>query len=314
MGYLIAIVVGLALIGVVIGGVFAVLASIAKGAADTKNEFVLWLGRKSLGVRAFIPDELAETPKEKEQPRRGYRSWTPEPASEYPSPLPPKDTDAADLKAYHPKAEVPKPLRSFTFNGTIERVFQAGLAEPIRSIDIDRVGELLAIESGPPFLPLFASLGASPSFPVAPPEPPAELAPPPPWTPWRPAFAEPSFVPPHYGPKLAFLNRFVDAAHRDEATKVEAAFALREDLVARCVKRNAEVAELAEKAKRLHESETAKQRATHALLAADHAKAKDAHDKAFMAEQGRLAKRKATLDAQGAEGLLARIDATLRTM
>ena len=314
MGYLIAIAVGLALIGAVIGGVLVALAAIAKGAADTQNEFVLWLGRKSLGVKAFIPDELAEKPKDKEQPRRGYRSWTPDPAPEYPNPLPPKDTDAADLKAYQPKAAVPKPLRSFTFNGTIETVFQADFPEPSRSIDIDRVGDLLGIESNLPYLPLFASLGTSPSYPIAPPEPPADLAPVPPWTPWQPAFSEPSFTPPYHGPKLAFLNRFVDAAHRNETEMVKAALALREDLLARCVKRNAEIAALAKKAQQLRESETAKQRATHALLAADHAKAKDAHDKAFMAEQERLAKRKATLEAPAPEGLLARIDTTLRTM
>lgn len=310
MGYLIAIAVGLALIGVVISGVLAAISAIAKGAADTKNEFVLWLGRKNLGVKAFIPDELSD----KDQPRRGNRSWKSEPASEYPSPLPPKDTDAANLKDYQPRAEVPKPLRSFTFNGTIEQIFQAGLAEPTRTIDIDRVGDLLAIESGLPYLPLFVSLGTRPSYPVPPPEPPAEITPPPPWKPWQPAFAEPSFLPPHYGPKLAFLNRFVDAVHQGETGKVKAALALREDLLSRCEKRNAEVATLAEKAKNLRESETAKQRATHALLAADHAKAKDAHDKAFMAEQERLAQRKATLDAPGAEGLLARSDAVLRTM
>jgi hypothetical protein len=102
MGYLIAIVAGLALIGAVIGGVLAVFASIAKGAAATKSEFVLWLGRKGLGVRAFIPEELAEKPQEKEQPRRGYRTWTPEPAAEYPEPLPPRDVDAAALRAYAP--------------------------------------------------------------------------------------------------------------------------------------------------------------------------------------------------------------------
>jgi restriction system protein len=314
MGNLIAIAIGLALIGVMIAGALAALEAIAKGAADTKNKFVLWLGRKSRGVKAFVPDELAEKPTEKEQPRRSYRYGTPEPAPEYPSPLPPKDTDAAELKTYAPKAALPKPLRSVTFNGTVERVFQAGLTEPSRSIDIDRVGELLAIESNQSYLPLFASMGKKSSYPVEPPEPPPEIAPPPPWTPWRPVFGEPSFTPPHYGPKLAFLNRFVDAAYRHETRKVEAALALRGELLARCVKRNAEVTELAGKAKRLHDSETAKQRATHSLLAADHAKAKEAYDRAFMVEQERLAKRKAILDAPGADGLLARIDATLRTM
>ena len=314
MGYLIAIAVGLALIGAAIGGVLAALAAIAKGAADTKNEFVLWLGRKSLGVKAFIPHELTEKPKEKEQSRRGYRYGTPEPAPEYPSPLPPKDIDAAWLKAYAPKAAVPKPLRSVAFNGTVELVFQAGLSEPPRSIDIDRVGDLLAIESNPPYLPLFAAMGTRPSYPVEAPEHPPEIAPPPPGAPWRPAFGEPSFTPPYYGSRWAFLNRFVDATHRDETIKVKAALALREDLLARCVKRNAEIEELAEKTKKLHESETAKQRATHSILAADHTKAKEAYDKAFMAEQERLAHRKATLDAPAPEGLLARIDATLRTM
>lgn len=314
MGYLIAIVVGLALIGAALAGALAVLDGISKGAANTKNEFILWLGRKSLGVKAFIPNELEDKPKEKEQLRRGYRYGTPEPSPEYPHPLPPKDTDAAALKAYAPKAFVPKPVQSVTFDGTIEQVFQAGVVEPTRTIDIDRLGELLAIESGLPYLPLFASLGTGPSYPIALPEPPDELAPVPMWTPWRPVLAEPSFTPPYYGPRLAFLNRFVDAAHRIEAEKVKAAVALREDLLTRCVKRNDEVAALAGKAQMLRESETAKQQATYAQLEADHAKGKEEFVNAFMAEQGRLAKRKATLEAPGVEGLLARIDAALRTM
>lgn len=272
------------------------------------------LGRKHLGVKAFIPEELAEKPKEKESPRRGYRYGIPTEPREYPIPLPPKDTDAADFKAYNPTAAIPPPLRSFVFNGTIERAFQDGFAEPIRTIDIDRVAELLGIEPAPPYDALFASLGSKPSYPVASPDEPPEIPPPPSWTPWRPAFAEPSFAPPYYGPRLAFLNRFVDTAHRDETDKVKAAAALREDLLARCVKRNTEAAALVEKAKALHESETAKQSAAHSMLLADHAKHKAEHDKAFMAEQARLASRKASLSAAGEVGLLARIDAMLRTM
>jgi restriction system protein len=83
-------------------------------------------------------------------------------------------------------------------------------------------------------------------------------------------------------------------------------------LLALCLKRNAEVAALAEKAKGLYESEAAKQRASHALLALDHSKAKAAFEMAFVAEQERLSKRKAWLEAPGAEGLLARIEATVR--
>ena len=285
MVYLIAILVGLALIGVVIAGAFAFLASIAKGVADTKNEFVLWLGRKGLGAKAVIPKELAEKTAEKEQSHRGYRYGTLESTPEFPSPLPPKDADAAALRAYRPKARIPRPLRSFAFNETIERVFQAGLSEPSRSIDIDRVGDLLAFESKPSYLALFESIGAQPAYPGDPPEPQQDIPPPPQWTPWHPVLGEPSFTPPHYGPKLAFLNRFVDAAYREETRKVQVAMALREDLLARCAKRNAEVAGLAENAKRLYESEAAKQRAAHDLLADDHAKAKAAFEEAFLVEQ-----------------------------
>lgn len=315
MGYLLLIVVGIALVGIVLAVAEILLEALAKGAADTKNNFVLWLGRKGLGVKASIPEELvSEMHRENESSRRSYRYGMSEPAPEYPSPLPPKDTDAADLMAYAPRANVPQPLRSVTFSGTVEEVFEAVLAEPICSIDIDRVGELLAIECGAPYLPLFSSLGMRPSYPIAPPEPPAEVAPVRDWTPWRPVFAEPSFTPPYYGPKLAFLNRFVDLAYREETEKVRSAIVLREDLLDRCMKRNAKVGALAKAAEDLRESVAAKQRATHALRAADHAKAKEAYDKAFMVEQELLAKRKAMLDAPGSEGLLARIDAVLRTM
>lgn len=181
-------------------------------------------------------------------------------------------------------------------------------------IDIDRVTDLLGIELSPPYEHLFASIGTKPCYPIPQPEYPPEIASPPSWTQWHPAFAEPSFTPPHYGPRLSFLNRFVDAVHRDEADKVKFAVALREDLLARCVKRNAEVVALAEKAKKLHESVVAKQRATYSALRDDYAKAKDAYDKAFMAEQARLVGRRTTLAAPGESGLLARIEATLRTM
>lgn len=314
MSYLIAVAIGLALIGAALSVLVAAFGAIATGAVETKNELILWLGRKRLHVKASIPIELTVVPEEKEQPRRGYRNVTRSEEPEYPSPLPPKDTEAAKLKAYGPNAFVPEPAQSVAFKGTIERVFRAELPEPSRSIDIDRVGALLAIDSNPPYEPLFASIRTRPSYPVKPPKPLPEIAPPPEWTPWQPMFAEPSFVPPYYGRWLAFLNRFVDAAHRDEAKKVKAASALREELLARCVKRNADVAALAEKAKKLYKTECAKQKATHLWLSAEYAEAKDAYDKAFMAEQERLSKRKANLDDPGAAGLLARIDATLRTM
>lgn len=314
MGYVLAIAVGLALIGIAIGAVLSVLGAIAKGSVATKNGFILWIGRKHLGVKAYIPEELVEKPKEKNQPRRGYRYEALAERPEYPSPLPPKDTDAADLKAYEPKAAVPRPLRSFVFKGTIEQVFHGGLTDPTRTIVIDSIPELLVIESAPPYEALFTSLGSQLSYPIAPPDEPPEIPAPPTWTPWRPVLAEPSFVPPYYGPRLSFLNSFVDAAYRDETDKVTVASALREDLLARCVKRNAQVTTLAEMANALHESETAKQRSTHSMQMSEQAKHKIEYDKAFMAEQARLESRKASLSAAGDAGLLARIDATLRTM
>jgi len=313
MGYLIAIVVGLALVGAAIGGVLAVLGAIAKGTVATKNEFVLWLGRKQLGVKAFIPDELAE--KEKEQPsQKNYRYGTPAEQPEHPSPLPPKDTDAAEIKAYKPKAAIPKPARVAVFGGSIESVFSGGFSEPTRSIDIDRVAELLGISSVPPYEHLFSSLGVKPSYPVSQPDKPAPLSPPPSWTPWRPVFAEPTFEPPYYGPRLAFLNRFVDAAYRDETEKVRVASALREVLLARCVKRNTEVSAMVEKAKMLYDAEAAKQASTHSMVLTDHARQKAEYEKAFMTEQAKMAKRKASLSVPGNDGFMARIDATLRMM
>ena len=314
MNYLIVMVFGLALIGVVIGGVVVVLKAIARDTVAIKNKLVLWLGRKQLGVKALIPEELVRTPVAQEPPRRRYRSGTTAELPVYPRPLPFKDTDAAEFKAYEPKAALPRPLRSVVFNGTIEHVFNSPIEEPSGTIDIDRVTDLLGIGSMPPYEPLFASLGDQPSYPVAPPEEPPMIPPPPTWIPWRPAFTEPSFEPPHYGPRLSFLNRFVDAAYSDETEKVKAAFALREDLLARCVKRNAEVAAMAEKAEALRESESVKQRATHKILLADHAKHKVEYENAYMAEQARLASRKSILSAAGRTGLVARIDATLRTM
>jgi restriction system protein len=314
MGYVLAIAVGLALIGIAIGVVLSILGAIAKSSVATKNEFIQWLGRRQLGVKAFIPEELAEKPKEKDQPRRGYRYETPAERPEYPSPLPSKDTDAADLKAYEPKAAVPRPLRSCIFTGTIERVFQRDLTEPTRTIDIDQVPELLGIESVPPYETLFTSLGSQPVYPIGPPDEPPVIPAPPTWTPWRPVFAKPSFEPPYYGSRLSFLNRFVDAAYRDEIDKATVASALREDLLARCEKRNTQVAALAEKARALYESESAKQKAAHSMQVAEQAKQKAEYDNTFMAEQAKLASRRASLSVGGEVGLLARIDATLRTM
>jgi restriction system protein len=127
-------------------------------------------------------------------------------------------------------------------------------------------------------------------------------------------FAKPSFEPPYYGSRLSFLNRFVDAAYRDEIDKATVASALREDLLARCEKRNTQVAALAEKARALYESESAKQKAAHSMQVAEQAKQKAEYDNTFMAEQAKLASRRASLSVGGEVGLLARIDATLRTM
>lgn len=238
MGYLIAIAIGLALIGAALAGIFAILEAIAKGAAETKSEFILKLGRKHLGAKAFIPNELAERPEEMEQPRRGYQYSVSRAQPEYPSPLPPKDTDAADFNAYAPSAAIPIPWRPSVFNGAIEQVFKSDFTEPTSTIDIDRITELLNIEFAPPYEPLFASLGSNPSYFASPPKEPPQIASPPPWTPWQPAFAEPFFEPPYYGARLSFLNRFVDIAHRAETDKVRAAIKLRKNLMARCVERN----------------------------------------------------------------------------
>ena len=197
MGYLVALIVALILLGVVFGVLMSIAKAIGEGAAETKNALVLWLGRKRLGATAFIPEGL--------------------------DPLPEKDVDAAKLQQYYPKPEAVKAPERFVFRAAVEEFFTSALAEPVEAVDINEIDDLLFVENAPTYQDVFSTLGDAPSYPAAPRPAPPKIVRPPAWTPWVREIAEPSFAPPYYGPKFAFLNRFVDAAYSDESNKFKAA-------------------------------------------------------------------------------------------
>jgi restriction system protein len=288
MGYLIALAFAFFVLAILLDALISVAKAIGEGAAESKNALVLWLGRKRFGAKAFIPEAL--------------------------DPLPEKDVDAVKLKAYSPKASIGKVLECVVFRGEVEEFFTSPLKEPDHTLDIHEINDLLCVETAPTYKSVFSTLGKKPAYPVAPLPAPPELSPPPSWTPWSREIGEPSFAPPYYGPRLAFLNRFVDAAYCDETNKVKTADSQRRRLLHNIVERNTEVAQLAEQAKAAYESALARQQQAHHTAMARYEKQKHAYESAFTAEQERLGDRHALLSAKGEPGLLARLDATLRSM
>lgn len=289
MNVVAVIVVVIVAVGFVLYAAVATLAWIAEAAKTSGNAFVAWLGRKHLQRKAFVPEELEEGSK----------------------PLPKSDPDEAALLGYEPRSVDAPPSRVAEFKGMVDSVLAIQPAPEVQ-IDSDCLPEILAASHLPPYEPLFATLDEEPSYPVPPPRRPADIPKPPSWTPWRPAFKEPSFEPPWYGPKLSFLNRFVEAAYRKETDLVKAALRRRDKLTKSCDARNRKIEDLSRKAEAKYVRATAHQAEAFAAAEAAHRKRADAFVAAAKKEREKLLALQAGVRRTGTEGLLTRVDLAMR--
>lgn len=288
------------MIGVgVIVGVLYVIGAILQGYAEAVNVasdsfsglVSRWLGRKRLGVAASIPNELRE---------EAY-------------PLPKADPDKAELTSYKPTARIVQPPKTIVFASRSLLVFP-DRPEVSAEINIDRIDDLLSMTSFKPYEPAFSILRDKPAYPVPAPEKPEEIEPPPFWTPWRPVFSDPEFSPPLWGGRLSLLNRFVMEAHKDEMSKVEAAKAIKEARLASCEKRNRDVAELAEKAKKAFDRAVGDQEKAFIASEETHRKAAATFEAAFRDEQTRIEVLLAEAQVAGGDGLIKRIELATKAM
>lgn len=250
-----------------------------------------WLGRKRLGVAASIPDELRDG---------AY-------------PFPKVDTDKAELTSYKPTAHIIQPSKAVDFVRPSLLIFPAR-PEPSAEIDIDRIGDLLSMASTKPYEPAFAILRAEPVYPNPAPGKPDEIEHPPTWTPWRPVFSDPEFLPPLWSGRRAFLNRFVLKAHKDEMSKVESAKARKEARLNICEKRNLDVADLAENAKRAFDCVLRDQEKAFLVCMGAHQKGAATFEAAFRDEQARMRLLLTQAQAGGGDGLTKRIELAMSAM
>lgn len=277
---------------VVIGGALYIVTVIFAGVAGVANS--VWssihavLGRKKLGIKAFVPEGLSADA----------------------DPLPKRDPDKDAVTDYAPGKELSLHRPATVFQPMPEP--ESTLREPERSIDIARVREILAMSFELPY----ARLVSAPqnAYPVPAPETPAEAARLPSWTPWRPVFEEPTFEPPYLTGALSILNRFVDEAYQEESAKVRAALWRREDLLERCEKRNKAVSALADQAEERRLAFNKRRERKFAEATAEWEKDAAAWNKAAFGEKARIDARVARLRLEGEAGLMARIDLAMRTV
>jgi restriction system protein len=251
----------------------------------------IWLGRRRLGVKAFIPQELM----------RGT------------NPLPRIDQDSVALTAYRPEpvcVAMPRatPFRSLTMSVFFEEKL------PSSEIDISCLGEILEMPAAKPYEKAFDVLSTELNYTQKSPIRPPAIRPPPTWTPWRPAFGEPSFAPPLWTGWLSFLNGFVIIAHKTEQQNFDQALARKTELLALCERRNLVLAELAKNAQSAFENAVARQEKSFELAktaweadaALWQAALKEERDKASALRDG--------ASATGAAGLCKRVELTMASI
>jgi restriction system protein len=276
----------------VVGAILAGLVGVANSVSEIFSSLVAGsLGRKRLGIRASIPDELREGA----------------------SPLPKADPDKAVLSSYKPEPFILRIPAAVVFASPSRSIFP-DQGEPSDEIDIERIAGILSMTSFRPYEPAFAILTEEPTYPEPVQRRPKDIALPLSWTLWRPVLNDPEFSPPRWGGGLSFLNRLVLDAYKDEFSKVAAAKARKEEMLAICEKRNRTIEDLAGKARKAFERAVADQEKSFLAATEAHSKNSVAYVVAFREEQTRMkGMRDATL-RPGGEGLAERIDLAMRSM
>ena len=231
MGYIVGGLVAIVLVVWVASLALGAMVSFGKAVGTAGNNLTdWWLGRRRLGVTAYIPEALREGS----------------------APLPKTDPEKEALASYKPEPAQVAIRRAVDFESTLAKVFENRPA-PLAEIEVERVAEILLMPKSRPYEAALAILSNTPHYSIAPPTKPQEVATPPLWKAWQcPEFEEPSFKPPLWNWWLSFLNPFVEASHRGERRKVDAALFRKDELLEDCEKRNKVVASLAEKASRAY--------------------------------------------------------------
>ena len=247
------------------------------------------LGRKSLGVKASIPEELQEGK----------------------SPIPEKDPDKVALAAYEPKPvlsrmpapvpfERPSPFRSPT--------------EPIREIDIDRIREILGMPNFRPYEAAFSILSEDPCYPEALPRKPKDIEPPPSWIPWKPVLGDPRFEPPLWTGWRKIFDKYVLAAHAWEMARTREALERKDEMLEACSKRNKSIEELAAKAGRAFEITAKVQEKSWREACAAYEKYAEAWKRSLLDLQSKMKALRVEAEASGEAGLIKRIELAMRSM
>lgn len=229
------------------------------------------------------------------------------------SSLPKTDTDRADFLRFNPIPSKPPEYPSIVFEGMLDRVF-ADFSIPSTQVQIESLSSLLEMSSAPPFEYLFDLISIPRNYPCETPTPPNAIEAPPLWTPWRPDFDEPSFTPPYYTGFLAFLNRFVDYAHRDEVQRLAEALERKQALLQICEKRNGEVEKLSADAARKHKQATERQNNLFDKTMIAYRAHSTAYLTALTNEQAQITELRNQCSTSGGVGLTCRIDLAMRTM
>lgn len=285
-------------IAVIVGAIYiigAVLSSLGE-AADSASKGVAAiiegnLGRKRLGLRAAIPEELQE----------GM------------SPLPKHDPEKDEFLTYKPEphlTQVPNRVEFIPYSLTVFKEPR----EPSAEIDIERIREILVMSSSRPFEPAFSVISESPVYPVPAPKRPKDIEPPPSWTSWKPVLGEPRFELPLWSGWRSIFNRYVVAAYRDEQTKVVNALARRKAILDQCNTRNTEVSALLDKALMSHQKAAMIQEKDFVSAVETQKRNAAAFFDAFREERSKMNDLRAESMRPGAPGLAKRIEMSMKAM
>jgi restriction system protein len=267
-----------------------ILQGVANGIGGIEIDIINWLGRRTLGCRASIPDILTA-------PFHGRKA----------------DPERDALESYAPKARVYPRLETVVFKDSTKGVF-GPLPQATRAINIDELPNICRMSAEPSFESLWGVLNQKSGYLVRPPSKLPDTPAPPSWTPWHTWIPAPVFELPLYEGRLSFLNRFVHAAYKGEMDRVAAARIWKVEIEEATSKRNAQMEQLADKASALWEQVKAEQEQAFVKVMSSYNQSAKAYEEAAHAEQAQVRARWELTHRPGSDGLLDRIDLELRTM
>ncbi len=291
------------LIGLVIGVVAIIgFSLVAKGLINifqiilncvsaSKSAMINLLGRRNLGFKACIPDVLIDVNSQSRE----------------------FDHERIVLARYAPKAYIPLKKETKLFHGTIKAIYEP-LPEPLLVMNINNILNMRNMSISPSFMPLFAILIEKEEYPIPPPEKPQTFIQPPSWAPKIVEISEPTLVLPLYTERFSFLNKYVYLAHKEEISLLEAARLRKTEIEELIRNRNMEMMGLEKRAFALKNQAEEEQEKAFSNAMTLYTNNKKAYLDAFNLEQSTVRSIYDSVLKTGADGLISRIDLTMRTM